>query len=83
MRCGSSQMDEREWRVERELMADVQLLEADIRSDLETPPRPSIWARDENRSRRCDSGSEYCGLGTSAVSRGQDEPAATAGPPRV
>jgi hypothetical protein len=38
-------MDEREWCVERELMADVQLLAAEIYSDLKTPPRPSIWGQ--------------------------------------
>ena len=36
-------MDKREWRVERELMADLQLLAADICSDLKRPPLPSIW----------------------------------------
>jgi hypothetical protein len=41
----STQMDQREWCVERELMADVQVLAAEIYSDLKTPPRPSIWGQ--------------------------------------
>jgi hypothetical protein len=35
-------MDEREMRVEQQLVADLQGLAADIRSDLKSSPQPSI-----------------------------------------
>jgi hypothetical protein len=38
-------MAEREWQVERELIAGLQALAANIRSDLKTPGLPSMWAR--------------------------------------
>jgi hypothetical protein len=44
-RCCSPQMDERELRVEQELIADLRMLAADICSDLMTSPRLSIWGQ--------------------------------------
>jgi hypothetical protein len=38
-------MDEREMRVEQQLVADLQVLAADIRSDVESSPPPSNWGK--------------------------------------
>jgi hypothetical protein len=38
-------MDEREMRLEQELIADLRMLADDICSDLKTPRGPSIWGQ--------------------------------------
>jgi hypothetical protein len=68
-------MDERDWRIERELMADVQVLAADICSDLKTQPLPSIWGQRREQIAEIRQRIKTLRLGTSAASRGQDESA--------